>query len=103
MPAEMTKIAVEVKNAELAAWLEEMVTAGFRVCIFSARSNKPEGIEAMKRWFQKHELPDWLFACLAFPTTKPGALLYIDDRGFHFEGEFPTVDYIRKFKPWNKR
>jgi hypothetical protein len=39
---------------------------------------------------------------LQFPTVKPAAWLTIDDRGFHFTGEFPTAEFIKNFKPWNK-
>jgi hypothetical protein len=40
---------------------------------------------------------------LEFPTQKPPAHLTIDDRGFRFDGLFPTLQYMSAFKPWNKR
>ena len=40
---------------------------------------------------------------LQFPTHKPPALLTIDDRAFQFKGEFPALDDIENFKPWNKQ
>ena len=39
---------------------------------------------------------------LKFPWFKPPAIMTIDDRAFCFKGEFPSLDYIKDFKPWNK-
>lgn len=84
-------------------WLAQLVAAGFKVCIFSSRSHRQGGIEAMQDWFQKHNIEGWVFQLLHFPLDKPSAVLYVDDRGFCFEGSFPSVDFINHFKPWNKR
>lgn len=82
----------------------------FDVAIFSARSGIKGGIEAMKAYIDKQE-KNWLqysimksdkeieqhkplISKLEFPVSKPAAVLYIDDRGFRFEGKFPTVDKI---------
>lgn len=42
---------------------------------------------------------DWLI----FPTAKPSALVTIDDRAITFTGEWPDIEFLRTFRPWNKR
>jgi len=65
-------------------------------------------IESMVDYLTDHGLTeDDLYAqrgTLKFWTDhgKPLALLYIDDRGFRFVGEFPTVQEIYRLRPWNK-
>ena len=74
----------------------------FNVHVFSSRSHQDGGITAMyyycREWFGEEVANQ-----LNFPTTKPPGVMTIDDRGFCFEGRFPSVDFIRNFKPWNKR
>ena len=88
----------------------------FDIVIFSSRSNQPGGIEAMTRWFHKHlneyifrtrpELKDkfesfFIDGWVRFVTEKPPAMVTIDDRAITFDGTFPSVASINKFKPWN--
>lgn len=90
-------------------WLWEM-SEQFKVSIFSSRSSNLAGNRMMRTaievWAlaelstqQAHSLMDRL----QFPTEKPPAVLYVDDRGFQFRGEFPTVEYINNFLPWPKQ
>ena len=81
--------------------IENYINSGIQVAIFSSRSHQPGAIAAMKKWFKEHGFSD--ISKLDFPTYKPPSILYIDDRGFHFEGTFPDVEYIKSFKPWNKK
>jgi len=53
----------------------------------------------MKKWFEKHGFD---YSRLKFATKKPKCRLYIDDRGYHFDGKFPSVEFVETFKPWNK-
>jgi len=72
----------------------------FDVQIFSSRSHQPGGIQAMKDWCTKYAnspLP------VTFPQHKPSAMVSIDDRAVTFEGAWPNVKVLTKFKPWNKR
>lgn len=57
------------------------------------------GIEAMKKWMRRYGFP---VDRIAFPDHKPPAIISIDDRGCRFEGEWPSVDEIKGFKPWNR-
>ena len=39
---------------------------------------------------------------IRFPWFKPAAFLTIDDRCVCFDGTWPHIDDLHKFKPWNK-
>ena len=40
---------------------------------------------------------------IKWPTHKPAPHLSIDDRGFCFEGQWPSLETINNFRPWNKK
>lgn len=101
-------------------FLTNLVEAGWTVNVYSSRSKGSEqkyfdtrdthevtctndGVRAMQEWFAAHGLPEDVLARLKFPITKPAAVMTIDDRAFCFEGTFPTLDWIERFRPWNKR
>lgn len=75
----------------------------FDVAILSARSREAGGIDAMKTWLTQYGLPEETLRKLKFPRTKPPAHVYIDDRGWRFEGVFPPLDAIEAFEPWYKK
>lgn len=103
----------------------------FDVAIHSSRARYFGGRWAMKRWLRHHltefrwaQSPKvygghgltamdmeegfqaWaseVIARIAFPLWKPPAHLTIDDRALTFVGEWPTIDALKEFKPWNKR
>lgn len=81
----------------------------FNIQVFSSRSNQPGGIEAMRTWFeQQHRV--WLgdkftgneTLPISYPTEKPSAFVTLDDRAITFTGQWPEMEFLRKFKPWNK-
>lgn len=74
----------------------------FTVNIYSSRSKDPMGLEAMQVWFKSQGLNPNIFAQLKFPTQKPAAVMTIDDRAFCFKGEFPSMEWLKDFRPWNK-
>jgi len=89
----------------------------FTLHIFSSRSKDPEGYHAMARWLlncamdyygveEHNKLPydvaDML-GSIEYPLTKPPAMITLDDRALTFTGEWPDVEILRAFKPWNKK
>lgn len=98
----------------------------FNLAVFSSRSRTPEGILAMRCHIAAHfrglgpshaaandekgnlmlMWPDWPVekrVVLAFPSEKPPAHLYIDDRACLFEGDWSQLDpeEMLRFRPWN--
>ncbi len=84
------------------SWLREAVDR-FNVAISSARSREKGGIEAMRDWLAREGLEASVLDKISWPRAKIPAHLYIDDRGWRFEGSFPTLDEVDAFEPWNKR
>lgn len=91
-------------------------TEHFRVAIFSSRTNQPGGLAAMQYWLlgqlNKHvdrgtmhdrqEMEDRR-SRIEWPLEKPPAFLTIDDRAITFTGEWPSIEDLKNFKPWNKQ
>ena len=100
-------------------WLND----GLTLAIYSARSSQSGGVRAMKQWFEKHDKEyqgtAWiaetedadlyvkpkfqgsLMDNLQFPYHKPAAQVYLDDRGFRFNGTFPSTAELKKaYKVW---
>lgn len=90
-------------------WLDS-VTEEFFVVIHSSRLRYEGGEQSIREWFWKwcqiacgdeqrafHRINMWN---LKFSVEKPPATLSIDDRGFCFEGKFPSVEFIKAFQPW---
>jgi len=84
------------------AWLGAAVER-FHVAILSARSREKGGIEAMREWLQREGLDVGVLSKLSFPRSKIPAHVYIDDRGWRFDGAFPSLDEVDAFEPWYKR
>lgn len=85
----------------------------FRVAIFSTRSNHPGGISAMNAWLgywsvdKEHGMPEdfdhGIWGSIEWPVEKPPALVTLDDRAITFTGEWPSIETLMNFKPWNKQ
>lgn len=74
---------------EFVLWL---LGRGYELVIFSVRANHPMGKAAIEEW-----LIQWSFPSIEISLEKPRADLYLDDRGFRFEGNFaPVIDYLTK-------
>lgn len=84
----------------------------FEVHIFSSRSRQDGGGTAMRTWLGNHIInadpmvmtqnPPW-FAAIKWPLEKPPAMVTLDDRAITFTGEWPSLDELLAFKPWNKK
>jgi hypothetical protein len=83
-------------------WLRAMLGEGFDICVYSSRSKDPAGVAAMMAALRVWGMDMDDIDRLDFPTEKPAAWLTIDDRCFRFEGDFPSADWLRRFRPWNK-
>ena len=45
----------------------------------------------------------WLIRKIKWPKHKPAAYLTIDDRAWTFEGVWPSLESVGKFKPWMQK
>ena len=82
-------------QAGLRAFLERLKTMGYEIVVFSTR---PAAV--LSYWFHQHRLRHLIDG---FPTSKPPAVMYVDDRGFNFSGDFDEViDEIEAYgtEPW---
>lgn len=93
-------------------WLNQIHHDGFDLVIFTTRGSSPQGRVAVRDWLVLHgctaaaaEAGPREVRPLRVSAEKPPALIYLDDRGWRFEGPgtFPTVDEIHAARPWNKR
>lgn len=83
----------------------------FNIVIHSTRCKDSSAILRMIDWLRvqlSKELTDkevlQVMTNLTFNYEKVKAIIYIDDRGYRFEGRFPTVDEIKELKStWNKK
>lgn len=81
----------------------------FNIAVYSSRSGQPGGIPAMQDHVlsalyrdMPEEVADAVFAGIAWPLEKPPAMVTIDDRAITFTGEWPSIETLQTFKPWNK-
>jgi hypothetical protein len=89
-------------------FISEALAAGWDVVIHSSRARYFGGITAMRNWLRHHAGNQWdcMGASLCdvrFARWKPSALVTIDDRALTFSGEWPTLESLRAFRPWNKK
>lgn len=105
--------------AKMVPFLENAL-AEFDVQIFSSRSHQEGGIDAMRAWLTTHvtrhfdcenhggapreaERAYAILGAISFPLEKPPAMVTIDDRAIQFEGEWPSIAWLKAFQPWYKR
>lgn len=56
---------------------------------------------ARERWYKSPAGPG--LESIDFAYEKPPAFLTIDDRAITFTGEWPDIEELKSFKPWNKK
>lgn len=73
----------------------------FNVIILSTRAETEIGRETIAEYLMQHGLTVLEMAQIKIHGHghKPIATIYIDDRGFHFKGEFPSLEFVKNFKP----
>ncbi len=80
-------------------WLNG-IARQFDVVILTTRGKTDAARQAVCGWLRKHGYEG------TFPEVtdrKVPALVYVDDRGWRFEGSnFPTADEVHQARPWNK-
>jgi hypothetical protein len=86
-----------------AAFCHELIARGYEVKILTTRaSGYEDGFDcrAIVAWLERFGFPREL----EIVTEKPKAVLYVDDRGFRFNGDFSAVlDALdRGVEPWNR-
>jgi hypothetical protein len=82
--------------------IKEYIDHGFKLVIQTTRAHTHEGIAAIEKYLKDNGLADSYLGRITITDQKLAAVMYIDDRGYHFEGYFPTPKQIEEFKPWNK-
>jgi len=85
----------------------------FTVAIYSSRSGQPGGLQAMQQWLgywsvdevygMPRDFDHAAWSDIQWPTEKPAAMVTLDDRAITFTGEWPALETLLAFKPWNKR
>jgi hypothetical protein len=87
-------------------FLKTCLLAGKRLVIHSTRFTEPDGDTSwrMRQYLVKHGLPQELADQLDFwfAGGKPRALVYLDDRGYRFEGVFPSLEELDALDVWNR-
>ena len=111
---EADKISPDIPNEGAISWLLE-ASKSFHVAVTCARAAlKPEVVGELCEWLVRHGIPrECLTLVEPSPMVrsqriwvarfKPRCWLYIDDRAYCFEGTFPSVNEIERFRPWNRR
>lgn len=89
-------------------WLHQMVQQ-FDVMIFSTRAETWRGERAIEEWLKRYASSIYWegVGCVGIEEVritykKEPAIIYIDDRGWRFEGTFPEATLILSLRPWNK-
>ena len=65
------------------AFVRWAMQRGYKIVVQSARFDRRENFEYVRHWLMTHGFPT---AFMELVSEKPKASLYVDDRGFRFEG-----------------
>ena len=83
-------------------WLTQ-IAERYEIAILSTRTAEAGAVDAMREYLRAHGLAPAIVERIHFARSKPPARIYVDDRGWRFEGTFPSLDEIRSFRPWIKK
>jgi hypothetical protein len=82
----------------------------FEIHVFSSRTHQAGGKEAMLAWFYEQRKiwrskggkpPVDTPITINFPNEKPPAMVSLDDRCLLFTGQWPSIESLKQFRPWN--
>jgi len=77
----------------------ELLRMDYEVKIYSSRCGQEGGKEAIVRWLSKYNI-----VVDEVCDHKPPAIVYVDDRGLQFNGDWmQTIDAIHNFKHWIRK
>lgn len=72
-------------------FLKDIIKRGYKPIIVSSRAQTEEGRHGIERWLERHGVDTSL---VRISYEKRGAAVYIDDRGYRFDGD---VKALRRF------
>lgn len=81
-------------------FITDALARGYKVGIYSARLSNDAGKMAVYRYLEDRGMWKESLSQIQFFHTKPPAHIYIDDRGWKFNGFFPSFQEIEEFKSW---
>ena len=67
----------------------------FHLVVYSTRALEPDQRVQMGIWLSQHGFPAMLVT-----AQKPPALVYLDDRGWRFDGTWPNVEELAQLRAW---
>ena len=68
----------------------------YRVVVYSVRCSESKGVIAISNWLWRHQIQ-----VDDICSTKPPAMIYVDDRGVQFRGDWhKTLKDIEEFSTW---
>ena len=77
--------------------------AGYEIVIQSIRALDSDGRTAIRDWLVANGMDREVADDIDISAEKTRAAVYIDDRGFRFEGTFPRPQDLVAMKPWNRK
>ena len=80
-------------------FIEDCIQEGIKIHICSTRAMTPQGKEVIRNYLVEFLGEKMVDNNITISATKEPAILTIDDRAYCFQGEFPSIDFIKTFKP----
>lgn len=78
-------------SQDMVRWLQ---AEGYEVVVSSVRADDPAGEEGIRIWLTENGFPE-----IDVTSEKPSAILYVDDNGYRFEGDFAALRAFLEAEP----